>query len=136
MYCAQCGRLAAADAKFCSKCGNPISAGLSEELSKAPSVTSDNPKPLSMRAKVLWAFSLFFVSVLVVGIYAAIFIPAFAGQRVNPQSGFFSMLSTGWFLYLWWKRRGRKGWHGALVGAGIGILAFFVAAFVGGFMRR
>jgi hypothetical protein len=135
MYCAQCGTLATADAKFCSKCGNPISAGLSERLSKAPSVTSDDPKPLSMRARVVRAFSLYFAGVLLVGIYAAMFIPAFAGQRINPQSGFYSMLSTGWFFYLWWKRRVRKGWHGALVGAAIGILAFCVAAFVSRLMR-
>jgi len=64
------------------------------------------------------------------------FIPAFAGHSVNPQTGYGSMLWTGLFLYLLWKRRARKGWHGAFwLGVALGVLVFLVAGFVGGLMR-
>jgi hypothetical protein len=64
------------------------------------------------------------------------FIPAFAGQSINPQAGLPSVLWSGLFCHLWWKRRARRGWHVALIGIGLGILVFAFAAFVGGFVRR
>ena len=127
MYCSQCGTLLAADAKFCSKCGSTVTAATSKAPSGAASVTLGVAKP-----RVLW---LYVVGVLLVGTYAAMFLPALAGQTVSPQTGPGSMLWTGLFFYLWWKRRARKGWHGALIGATLGILVFGLAAFIGGFMR-
>jgi len=132
MYCTKCGTLAVADAKFCSKCGNPISADITEKHSEAPAVKADIAKPRKL--SVVW---LFIVGVLLVGADAGgLFIPAFLGHSVNPQSGFYSMVWTGLFFFLLWKRRARKGWHGALVGAAVGVLVFCVASFVEGFMRR
>jgi hypothetical protein len=64
------------------------------------------------------------------------FIPAIAGQNINPQSGYGSMFWTGLFFYLWWKRRARKGWHGALVGSAVGLFVFSAAAFISGFIRH
>ena len=79
----------------------------------------------------LW---LYLVGVLLVGTYAAMYIPAFAGDKINPQTGFGSLLWTSLFFYLWWKRLGKKGWIGALIGAVLGIVAFTLAAFLSGFM--
>lgn len=128
MYCTQCGTLAAVDAKFCSKCGSPISSDASEKPSEALSITTDAVKP-----RKLW---LYIVGVLLAGTYAAMFLPAFVGQKINPQSTFVSMLWTGLFFYLWWKRRARKGWHGALVGSALGLLASVVAEVIAGLARN
>ncbi len=75
---------------------------------------------------------LFIVGFLLMGTYASMFISAFSGQAVSPMSGYASMLWNGLLFYLWSKRRGRKGWHGALLGVFVGVLAFALAAFVRG----
>lgn len=129
MYCTQCGTLASTDAKFCAKCGNSLNEASSEKTTVCPVV----PVGVVTKPNVLW---LFVVAVPLVGTYAAIFIPAFAGQTINPQTGFGSMLWTGLLAHLWWKRRGRKGWNGALIGAAIGFLAFLLPDFISGFMRH
>ena len=126
MYCTQCGTSALPDAKFCAKCGSRINE--TEKPAEALAVPVVVSKP-----KALW---LCIVGVLLIGTYAAMFIPAIAGQNINPMSGYGSMLWTGLFFYLWWKRRARKGWHGALVGSAIGLFAFFAAGFIKGLMRH
>ena len=126
MYCTQCGTLASPDAKFCAKCGRRF--GEAEKPTEAPAVSVVASKP-----KALW---LYIVGVLLVGAYAAIFIPAFAGENINPQFGPGSMFWTGLFFYLWWKQRARKGWQGALVGSAIGLIAFLAAAFISGLIRH
>lgn len=126
MHCTQCDTLTPPDAKFCAKCGSPVGeTGRPTEEATAVPVVVSKPK----------AFWLFVVGVCLVGAYAAMFIPAFAGQNFQSKNLFSTMLWTGLFFYLWWKRRARKGWHGALIGSVIGILASFAAAFIGGFMR-
>lgn len=127
MYCAQCGTLIAGDASFCSKCGSAVTANQSETLSVAVPIAAELKRPL-----LVW---LYIVGVLLMGTYAAMFIPAFAGQKVNPQTGTGSMLWTCLFFYLWWKQRARKGWQGALIGVTLGTFVFAAAAFIGGFMR-
>ena len=126
MHCTQCGTLASTDAKFCAKCGSPVSE--TGKPTEAPAVPFVISKP-----KALW---LYIVGVLLVGTYAAMFIPAIAGQNINPQSGYGSMLWTSLFFYLLWKRRTRKGWHGALVGSAIGLFVFVAAAFISGLIRH
>ncbi|MBW2035392.1 MAG: zinc ribbon domain-containing protein [Deltaproteobacteria bacterium] len=126
MHCTQCGTLASPDAKFCAKCGSPI--GETEKPTEAQAVTVVVSKP-----RALW---LYIVGILLFGAYAAIFIPAIVGLNINPQVGPGSMFWNGLFFYLWWKRRGRKGWHGALVGSVIGLFAFFAAAFISALIRH
>lgn len=128
MYCTQCGTLVADDAKSCSKCGKYINEGTSEKSNKYPSITDDSAMP-----RKLW---LYIVGVSLVGTYAAMFIPSLAGHRINPQTGLYSMLWTGLFFYLWWKRHARKGWHGALLGSALGFFAFIVASFIGSLMTH
>lgn len=130
MYCTKCGTLAVADAKFCSKCGSPISEGISEIPDAVPSVTASVAKP--RKISVIW---LYIVGVLLLGTYAALFIPAFTGRSLIPQYGCGSLFWNSLFFYLLWKWRARKGWHGALVGAALGLLAFFVAGFIEGLIR-
>lgn len=128
MYCTQCGTLAPNDAKFCANCGSEInkaSPGRYTESSALPVIVLRKPA-------LLW---LYLAAVPLVGTYAAIFIPAFAGRNVNSLSVFSSMLWSGLFFYLWWKRRDRKGWRGALSGMAIGVIACFSAAVISGFVR-
>lgn len=48
------------------------------------------------------------------------------------------MAAAGYSLVIWgallcyflWKRKGRKGWQGAIIGAIAGLVAFFLTAFV------
>jgi hypothetical protein len=47
-----------------------------------------------------------------------------------------SGLWHGLFFYLWWKRIGRNGWHGAVFGFFAGIFAFSIAAFLAAFMHH
>ena len=84
------------------------------------------------KPKRLW---LYLAGVALIGTYAAMFIPAFAGLSINPQTGPSSMIWSSLFFYLWWKRRGRKGWHGAILGSVFGIFIFVLAAFISGWIR-
>lgn len=86
-----------------------------------------------LKPKKIW---LYIVGFLVVGAYAGIFIPIFAGKNIiNPASaGYSSMFITGLFFYILWKQRSRKGWQGALIGVLIGIIVFTLASFVEGLM--
>ena len=59
------------------------------------------------------------------------FIPAIAGMRQDPMSGYSSMIRSSAFFYALWRYRLKRGWHGALIGVVIGILMFVLAAFVG-----
>jgi hypothetical protein len=130
MYCTQCGTITQPDAKFCSKCGSPISE------TKKTTVISDSPD-IVLKPKAHWLYTIGILGVVValIGVYAAVFIPAIAGSGINPQSGYGLLFWNGLFFYLIWKRRARKGWHGLLLGFLIGILVFFVASFIGGFSK-
>ena len=107
------------DAKFCPECGKLI-AGITSDAAG----TATPPVPVIAKPRKLW---LYVVGVLVVGTYAAMFLPAFAGRQLHPQSTFASVLWTGLFFYLWWRRRDRKGWLGALIGSMLGLLISVVA---------
>lgn len=128
MYCTQCGTLASNDAKFCANCGSELNEATPERHAESSAL----PVIVLRKPALLW---LYLAAVPLVGTYAAIFIPAFAGRNVNSLSVFASMLWTGLFFYLWWKRRGRKGWRGALSGMAVGVIVCFSAAAISGFVR-
>lgn len=91
------------------------------------------PKPGASRTQLL---VLVLLGLALVGTYAAMFIPALAGQPVNPQTGPGALLWTSVFFYVYWKRRGGPGWRGAVLGAFIGLCVFILAAFVSGYVRH
>jgi peptidoglycan/LPS O-acetylase OafA/YrhL len=128
MHCTQCGTLVGAEAKFCAKCGSPISEAPPERTAEASVVPVAATKP-----RIFWVY---FVAVLLFFIYAAMFIPAMSGQTLGPKPHQASMLGTSLLFYLSWRRLGRKGWHGALIGAGVGLLVSGIAAVISGFMRH
>jgi len=128
MHCIQCGTLAASDAKFCFKCGHIIGREISSEVSGS-STAPAKVKP----SQSLW---LYLFGLLTVGTYAAMFIPAVSGHAINPQATSASMIWTGLFLYLFWKKQARKGWHGALLGIALGLSVSVVATIVSGLMRN
>ena len=82
-----------------------------------------------------WSLGLVFGSVLIIGTYAALFIPALSGRPITPQFGFGSIFWNALYFSFLWKRLGRKGRNGAIIGGIIGLLAFFVAVFVSSFVR-
>ncbi|APG24349.1 hypothetical protein [Syntrophotalea acetylenica] len=75
-------------------------------------------------SKKIW---LIIVGVLLILAYAGLFIPAFAGQPINPSAGPGILVWNAWFFFLLWKHFGRRGWVGSLLGALIGVFAFFLA---------
>lgn len=93
--------------------------------------TEQQPQPSKLMTRV-W---LPLVIVMLVGIYGALFIPAFAGQAQNPQNGTSSVIVHALFFYVLWKQQRRKGWQGALIGVVAGVLAFMAAVYVGSMNR-
>jgi hypothetical protein len=83
--------------------------------------------------KQLW---LFLVGIALLGIYAAVVVLVYAGHRIGPEALYGSGLWHGLFFYLWWRKIGRNGWHGAVFGFFVGILAFSIAAFLAALMRH
>src|SRR3954467_5359392 len=104
MYCAQCGRLMWANAKFCDSCGSPVNRTTSEQSTEAPRA----PKLVAQPKVVL----LYIAAVILFGGYVALFVEAIAGKPPDSQLGYGCMFWTGMIFYYWWKRRSRKGWHG------------------------
>lgn len=80
----------------------------------------------------LW---LYLIGIVCIGIYAAAFIPAFAGKQVDAKIGPPMLLLTTLFFAFLWQRRGKKARYGVWIGVLVGFLAFALAAFVGGYMR-
>jgi len=127
MLCSQCGAQAVDDAKFCSNCGAAVVK--SESTASVPlPVVAPPTKPRS-----IWLFVFVFI---LVPVYASMFLPAFAGRPQVPQAGNGSMWATGLFFYFYWRHLGKKGWQGALIGALLGVSIFFLASFVGGYVRH
>ncbi len=116
MYCTQCGTLVSIDGTSTDKPTEVLTVF----------VTPTMPG-------VIW---LYIAGVLLVGAYAAMLIPAIAGREISPLSGYSSMLWNSLFFYLWWKRRARKGWHGALIGSAMALFVFFAAAFISSYVRH
>jgi hypothetical protein len=128
MYCTQCGTLVSIDGKFCANCGSSISGTSTDKPTEVLTVSVTPTMP-----GVIW---LYIAGVLLVGAYAAMLIPAIAGREISPLSGYSSMLWNSLFFYLWWKRRARKGWHGALIGSAMALFVFFAAAFISSYVRH
>jgi hypothetical protein len=85
------------------------------------------------RSHVIW---LLLIGVLLIRVYGAMLVPAFAGLPQAPSAGSSSLIFHSLFFYVMWKMRARIGWHGALIGAGAGLLVFCIAAFIGGMFRQ
>jgi len=92
-----------------------------------PKQESANGKP----KRLIWVL---LASILAIGTYAALLIPAFAGQKINPVSGYGSMLWSGVLIATAWRYRNKNGWVGFGLGAVLGVLIFILAAFISGFM--
>jgi hypothetical protein len=123
MFCTQCGASADAAAKFCSKCGTALGG-----QTQSPPVTTTPTSPETKSLSVVWVY---LAAIAWVGACAAVLIPAFAGQRPTQQ-GTGIVLWTALLVGLLWKRRGRNGWIGALIGAAIGFGLYILAAVIGG----
>ncbi len=95
-------------------------------------MNEDNDNLEVKRPRIIWSILL---GVALFGAASAMFIPAFAGMRQNPMSGYSAMIWGSAFFYALWRYRLKTGWHGALIGVVVGILLFTLAAFVGGYVR-
>ena len=124
MKCTKCGSEVTTAAKYCANCGTPTHTAKPEVAAK-PEL--EKPKP--SRSLTVW---LVIIGIALVGTYASMFIPALIGQKptTNPPTGLYVMVWTSLFFYLAWKYRSQKGWHGALIGAGIGFLVYTGAIMV------
>lgn len=127
MKCTQCGTVASPDTNYCPQCGAPISTATSEVPSNHPSSISKD-RTLS----VVWVW---LGGIAVIGAYAALLIPAFAGQIGDAQTGIGVIFWSSIFFLLLWKYRGRKGWHGSLLGFVLGLVLFAAAPVIVGYQR-
>lgn len=129
IHCTQCGSLASNEAKYCAKCGNLVSEALPDKKVEAPVV----PAITKIPGMLFWVYV---VAVMSLGVYAAMFIPAMSGRAISRGSSQSAMIITSLLFFLSWRRLGRKGWHGALLGAVVGLALSFVAHAIYGFMRH
>jgi hypothetical protein len=127
IYDLNSGKLESDKSKLHSKKGGEFETGKNTNNQQTEIVVDiKESKP-----KKIW---LYLVGVSVLGAYAGMFIRAYAGENIDPSSGYSSMFFTGLFFYIWWKRRDCKGWQGGLIGTLIGIIVFTLASFVEGLM--
>lgn len=66
--------------------------------------------------------------------YYGMFFPMLTGEDINSYAFYLSILLNGWLFRFLWTQRGRKGWHGSLIGVAFGILVYFVAALSSSFV--
>jgi len=128
IHCTQCGTSVSTEEKYCAKCGSPVGEVPPERTAEAPVVPEFPKKPW-----MLWAYVVAVLSFLV---YAAMFIPAMSGKAIGRGSSQGATLITSLLFYLSWRRLDRKGWHGALIGAGVGLAVSSLAHIIYGFMRH
>lgn len=132
MYCSKCGNLVLDNAKFCQKCGNPLS--VTDE--KQPDFISPilpQEKHTSVKRLALFVRGnpvAGFLIALLLGLYASVVIPAFGGIEFDAtRNGSSVMFMSGIVFAYLWKRRDLSPWKG--LGIGI-IVAIFVSAIAGG----
>lgn len=77
----------------------------------------------------------FFFGVCMVGMLGALFIPASVGARLDPMTGYYSMIWGSLFVWSFWRYKGRTGWHGGLIGTVAGLLIWMLAVFFSGYVR-
>lgn len=127
MKCTQCGTVASPGTNNCPECGTPIGTSTSDVPSNYPSSISKDRK-----LSVVWVW---LGGIAVIGAYAALLIPAFAGQIGDAQTGLGVIFWSSIFFLLLWKYRGRKGWHGSLLGFVVGLVLFTAAPVIVGYQR-
>ena len=113
----------------CSKCGSVNGSARVNcwNCDEASEQDSTNEKPKSL----IWVVLIF---IPLIGTYAALLIPAFAGAKINPMGGYGSMLWSGALIAAVWRYRSKNGWVGFGLGAVLGVLVFLLAAFISGFV--
>jgi len=84
------------------------------------------------RPRIIWSVLL---GVAMIGMLGALFIPAAAGIRLDPMTGYHSMIWGSLFFWAVWRYRLKTGWHGGLLGAGVGLLLWMLAVFISGYVR-
>jgi hypothetical protein len=126
MNCIKCGATCEPDAKFCSMCG----AG--QEHQQDDKIVDRTAGARKARSYMVW---LIIVGLGLIGMYAALFIPAFAGQQHDSKNDLACIFWTVVFFWLLWKQLLKKGWQGALAGLAVGFLVLFAVGFVSGLAK-
>jgi len=131
MFCSKCGvRVASPEASFCSNCGQKLER--TSELAPRPEVKSS--APTGQRSSRLWSVSKNFkiflfvlLCIALIGMYAAMLLPALVGEKLRTQEAMGIVFWTSLFFYVLFRRFGNKGWMGAIAGFGVGFLVLVAA---------
>ncbi len=125
LICSRCAeKVVSPDARFCSNCGNELNG---EDVPR-PEHQEKLAPPTNQRSASLGPMrfgGMLFVllAVALIGVYAAILIPALEGIRPGGQNVTSAVIWTSILFYVLFRRSGRKAWMGAIAGFGV---SFFV----------
>jgi len=91
--------------------------------------STEQPKKKSLLLKLL----IVFLTIAVIGVLAALYIPASIGHRSPPMSGLASLFWFGFLFMALWAHGEKSKTKGFLIGALIGLIFYFFAAILVGY---
>lgn len=92
----------------------------------------NSPDKPAKKLSITWPVTL---GVCMIGMLGALFIPASVGQRLDPMTGYYSMIWSSLFFWSGWRYILKTGWHGGVIGAVVGLLLWMLAVFISGYVR-
>lgn len=140
MFCPQCGTEVTVAARFCMKCGQPIVNDSASQASPERIPDSVDPKftQPTIPSKPRWyegRWNVIGIAVLSFFLYSYVLMATLAGATLRGNEAIYIALWTSVVFYVIWKRKGWRGWVGALVGCFAGFVFVFLAAAVSGLNR-
>ncbi len=139
MFCPHCGsRVTPPKAQFCQSCGGKLNEENkiepeNQEKVLVPTKSNSAPAPAPLKPNRFGGILLVLFVIALIGIYAAILIPAFAGIRPSSQgassqggiNGF--VFGNAILFYILFRRKNKKGWVGAIAGMVFGLVVLGIA---------
>lgn len=137
MFCAHCGnKVISPDAQFCLNCGSELNKANKDEPEHQEKVfVPKHQKSVPLEPTRFGEILLVLFVIALIGIYASVFIPAFAGFRPSSIEGYRSgqsgiagfVIGHAILFYILFRRKNKKGWVGAIAGIVFGLVVLGIA---------